>query len=145
MRGRVIGRASGPVCPLLFGPIGHQPPIWYQPAWPRMRAFALPTYSDGFVRVNVLGREAHGLVAASDYEAVCDELTRALHDLVDARSGAPIVKEVVRTRRPPRTWKAARCSPSRDAGPLAAIPRRFSRPRAGRSIARAPSEDRGAA
>jgi hypothetical protein len=37
-------------------------------------------------------------VAASDYEAVCDELTRALHDLVDARSGAPIVKDVIRTR-----------------------------------------------
>jgi len=96
---RFIGRASVPVCPLLFGPLGHQPPIWYRPAWPRMRAFALPSYSEGFVRINVLGREAHGLVAASDYEAVCDELTRALHDLADARSGAPIVKDVVRTRR----------------------------------------------
>lgn len=96
---RFIGRESVPVCPLLFGPLGHQPPIWYQPAWPRMRAFALPSYSDGFVRLNVLGREARGLVATSDYEAVCDELTRALHDLVDARSGAPVVKEVVRTRR----------------------------------------------
>jgi len=96
---RFIGRASVPVCPLLIGPLGHQPPMWYQPAWPRMRAFALPSYSQGFVRLNVRGREAHGLVAASDYDAVCDELTRALHDLVDARSGAPIVKDVVRTRR----------------------------------------------
>jgi predicted AlkP superfamily phosphohydrolase/phosphomutase len=96
---RFIGRASVPVCPLLLGPLGHQPPVWYQPAWSRMRAFALPSYSDGFVRINVRGREAHGLVAASDYEAVCEDLTRALHDLVDARSGAPIVKEVIRTRR----------------------------------------------
>jgi predicted AlkP superfamily phosphohydrolase/phosphomutase len=96
---RFIGRGSVPVCPLLFGPLGHQPPIWYQPAWPRMRAFALPSYSEGLVRINVRGREAHGLVAASDYEAVCGELTRALHELVDARSGAPIVKDVVRTRR----------------------------------------------
>lgn len=96
---RFIGRASVPVCPLLFGPLGHQPPMWYQPAWSRMPAFALPSYSEGFVRINVRGREAHGLVAASDYEAVCDELTRVLHQLVDARSGAPIVKDVVRTRR----------------------------------------------
>jgi hypothetical protein len=94
-----IGRASVPVCPLLFGPLGHQPPIWYQPAWSRMRAFALPSYSEGFVRINLRGREAHGVVAAADYEAVCEELTRALHDLVDARSGEPIVKDVVRTRR----------------------------------------------
>jgi predicted AlkP superfamily phosphohydrolase/phosphomutase len=94
----LVGRASVPVCPLLFGTLGHQPPIWYRPAWPRMRAFALPSYSEGFVRINVRGREGHGLVDAASYGDVCDEITRLLHDLVDARTGAPIVKDVVRTR-----------------------------------------------
>jgi predicted AlkP superfamily phosphohydrolase/phosphomutase len=96
---RIIGRSSVPVCPLLIGALGHQPPLWYQPAWPRMRAFALPSYSEGFVRINVRGREAQGLVEPSAYEAVCDELLRLFHELVDARTGTPIVKEVVRTRR----------------------------------------------
>ena len=74
------------------------PTSWYRNYWPRMQAFALPSYSDGLIRINLIGREASGKVAPSDYEAVCASITRSLHELKDARTQAPIVKKVIRTR-----------------------------------------------
>jgi predicted AlkP superfamily phosphohydrolase/phosphomutase len=49
--------------------------------------------------VNVRGREASGVVAAQDYDRVCDQLTAEITALTDARSGKPIVHAVRRTRR----------------------------------------------
>jgi predicted AlkP superfamily phosphohydrolase/phosphomutase len=92
-----LGMNSVPLCPDDC-PIGTQPPMWYHPAWPGMKAFALPSFSEGYVRLNVRGREARGLVDPADYEAVCAEITAELHALTDARTGRPAVKRVVRTR-----------------------------------------------
>jgi predicted AlkP superfamily phosphohydrolase/phosphomutase len=63
-----------------------------------MKAFALPSFSEGYVRLNVRGREKDGIVDAADYEAVCREISAELHRLTDARTGKPAVKRVVRTR-----------------------------------------------
>jgi predicted AlkP superfamily phosphohydrolase/phosphomutase len=92
-----LGMNSLPLCPDDC-PLGAQPPMWYHPAWPGMKAFALPSFSEGYVRLNVQGREAQGVVNPADYEAVCDEIAGELHRLTDARTGQPAVKRVVRTR-----------------------------------------------
>ncbi|MFB2973583.1 alkaline phosphatase family protein [Aerosakkonema sp. BLCC-F183] len=77
------------------------PSKWYQPYWPQMKAFYIPGFSDGYIRLNVQGRESQGVVSASEYKAVCDELIEQLHQLKDARNGKPVVKGVVRTRENP--------------------------------------------
>ena len=82
-------------------PLDWNPLNWYQPLWPRMRAFALPSYSHGMVRLNVQGRDGSGVVPAPEYDAECGRLEAVLGGLSDARTGAPLVREVVRTRRRP--------------------------------------------
>jgi predicted AlkP superfamily phosphohydrolase/phosphomutase len=66
-----------------------------------MRAFALPTYSEGLIRINLQGRDASGLVAPHAYHRTCDEICELLGELRDARSGGPMVREIVRTRSGP--------------------------------------------
>ncbi|MBD2022192.1 alkaline phosphatase family protein [Leptolyngbya sp. FACHB-36] len=75
-----------------------QPARWYQPFWPQMKAFALPSYSEGYIRINLKGREPQGIVEPAEYDALCDELTQLLYNLKDARTGQPMVRGVTRTR-----------------------------------------------
>lgn len=81
-----------------FGAAGWIPAVWYRPAWPRMRSFALPSYADGHVRINVAGREVGGIVDPSEYEAECERVAVFLRGATDARTGRPLVREVLRTR-----------------------------------------------
>ncbi len=74
------------------------PILAYRHCWPNMRAFALPGFADGQIRINLQGREANGQVAPEDYNATCHELIEMLHGLKDSRSGLPLVKAVQRTR-----------------------------------------------
>ncbi len=78
-----------------------QPTNWYRPIWEKMRAFALPSVADGYVRINVVGREARGLVEPADYDSVCTEISDQLRELVDARTGRPMVERIIRTRSDP--------------------------------------------
>jgi predicted AlkP superfamily phosphohydrolase/phosphomutase len=91
----------GPAYPGRFGSLFHQPPMWFSPLWSRMRCFALPSIAHGYIRINVRGREAQGLVAPGDYGAFCEELGRHLRELRNARTGRRLVKEIVRTREAP--------------------------------------------
>lgn len=75
-----------------------QPLTWFDHRWPKMKAFALPTYGDGYVRINLKGREGRGRVSPADYDTLCDEITDMLNALRNPRNGRPVVKEVVRTR-----------------------------------------------
>lgn len=75
-----------------------EPLNWYKPLWSQMRAFAIPSFSDGHVRINLKGREPNGIVVPSEYDALCDELTEKLYRLKDGRTGKPVVKKVLRTR-----------------------------------------------
>lgn len=81
--------------------LSWNPAMWYRDLWPRMRAFALAPVSDGYIRVNVAGREAAGVVAPEDYPAVLDELTGLLESLTDPRTGHTVVERIERTRAAP--------------------------------------------
>lgn len=54
----------------------------------------------GGVRINLVGREAKGLVEpGEEYNRICEELTASLLTFVNADTGRPLVREVVRTDR----------------------------------------------
>jgi len=89
---------QGPAYPGRFGSLFHQPAMWYSPHWPNMKCFALPSISHGYIRINVRGREANGVVQPADYDLCCEEISNHLRALRDARTGRPVVEKVVRTR-----------------------------------------------
>jgi predicted AlkP superfamily phosphohydrolase/phosphomutase len=64
------------------------------------RFFAVPHNAHaGCVRINVKGREPHGVVEpGAEYESLIANLIRDLMQIRDADTGAPAVKEVARTR-----------------------------------------------
>jgi predicted AlkP superfamily phosphohydrolase/phosphomutase len=64
--------------------------------WPATRAFAIPSEEFGWIRLNVAGREAAGIVAPGDYGATCDELEEMLRSLTSP-SGEALVTDVGRT------------------------------------------------
>lgn len=78
--------------------VSWQPTTFYREYWPQMRAFALPSYYDGRIRINLAQREAQGKVAVEDYEATCTELTNLLDACRDARTGESIVADIERPR-----------------------------------------------
>jgi predicted AlkP superfamily phosphohydrolase/phosphomutase len=63
--------------------------------WSATRAFAMPSEQHGWIRLNVAGREAAGVVAPRDFERVGDELEAMLRSLT-SQSGEPVVQDVVR-------------------------------------------------
>lgn len=81
--------------------IAYQPASWLTFLWPKMKAFALQSFSEGYIRINLKNREPNGVVDASEYESVCQEITDKLMQLTDARTGKKLVNKVVRTRQDP--------------------------------------------
>lgn len=79
----------------------YQPTLWYSPLWPKMTAFALPSFSEGYIRLNVQGREKSGVVHPNEYHAVVDDICNNLRELRCARTGIPMVAEIVQTRTNP--------------------------------------------
>lgn len=73
-----------------------QPAHRYQPHWRRMPAFALPSFYDGRVRINLRGREREGIVEPSRYEETCRELETLFRECRDPRTGEPAVKDIER-------------------------------------------------
>jgi predicted AlkP superfamily phosphohydrolase/phosphomutase len=73
--------------------------MWYQPAWTRMKAFALPSFSEGYVRLNVRGRERDGIIDPADYSATCDRIESLLEQVRNPRTGSPMVQKIMRPRR----------------------------------------------
>jgi predicted AlkP superfamily phosphohydrolase/phosphomutase len=78
--------------------------------WSRTRAFALPTDQNGWVRVNLAGRERLGVVPEADYVGLCDALETRLQSLATI-DGRPVVADVLR---PARSIGEARISPLPD-------------------------------
>ncbi|UHD15867.1 hypothetical protein [Thiocapsa bogorovii] len=72
------------------------PVVRYRSFWPRMKAFALPSYFDGRIRLNLAGRESRGQVALEDYEATRDEIEDVLRACRDPRTDAPAVAAIRR-------------------------------------------------
>jgi predicted AlkP superfamily phosphohydrolase/phosphomutase len=79
-----------------------QPASRYRQHWPRMPAFALPSFYDGRIRINLRGRERDGMVEVSNYEETCQALETMLRDCRDPRTGEPVVDSFERawTRNP---------------------------------------------
>ncbi|MGL5081558.1 MAG: alkaline phosphatase family protein [Microcoleaceae cyanobacterium] len=77
------------------------PAQWYKPLWPQMKAFAIPSFAEGYVRINLKGREPQGIVDPTEYHQVCDDLCEKLSELKDPRTGIPMVTRIVRTRENP--------------------------------------------
>ncbi len=80
------------------GNLYWHPTIWYQQFWPQMKAFSLPFFEGGHIRINLKGREPNGIVDVSEYNSLCEKLTEKLYRLTDGRTGEPIVEKVIRTR-----------------------------------------------
>lgn len=64
--------------------------------WQQTRAFSLPTDQHGWVRINLSGREAKGIVTVEEYDELCRELEEKLRSLI-THEGKPLVREVIRT------------------------------------------------
>jgi len=77
-------------------PLEWMPACLYQPHWHAMRFFALPSFYDGRVRINLAGREGEGMVSPADYEAVCDGVESLVRQCRDVRTGESVVDRVER-------------------------------------------------
>jgi predicted AlkP superfamily phosphohydrolase/phosphomutase len=64
--------------------------------WERTPAFTLRADLNGYIRLNVQGREPRGIVAPSDVRALCDRLSDGLMSFRDADTGEPIIEEIRR-------------------------------------------------
>jgi predicted AlkP superfamily phosphohydrolase/phosphomutase len=61
-----------------------------------MPFFALPSFYDGRLRINLKGRERHGRVHPSRYAATCDEIERLIRACRDPITGEEAVDSVER-------------------------------------------------
>lgn len=64
--------------------------------WSQTRAFSLPTDQHGWIRVNLRGREADGIVPVEQYDRVCRQLEQSLRCLT-TEERKPLVHDVIRT------------------------------------------------
>jgi predicted AlkP superfamily phosphohydrolase/phosphomutase len=64
--------------------------------WTRTTAFTLRADLQGYVRVNLAGREARGVVPETELRPICDRIADGLLQFRDAEDGAPVVAEVLR-------------------------------------------------
>ncbi len=82
-------------------PLDWDPGNWYRRAWPMMRAFTMPGYSEGLIRVNVAGRDGPDGVDPADFDKVCREIEHLVSEVVDPRTGRTVAQQVVRVRSTP--------------------------------------------
>lgn len=75
--------------PTAIQTLDWMPAALYQPYWKSMRAFALPSFYDGRIRINLNGRERFGLVDPTDYQQTCEEIIQLLEECTDSRTGGP--------------------------------------------------------
>lgn len=92
--------SAGDISPSHDGPMRQelhwQPAHRYRRHWPRMRAFAIPSFKDGRIRINLRGRERDGIVEMSQYEETCQTLETLLRECRDPRTGEPAVAAIDR-------------------------------------------------
>lgn len=73
------------------GSMAWMPSARYADRWPLMDAFALPSFYQGRIRVNLEGRERDGRVSPARLDDVLDEIEGLLDACRDPRSGRPLV------------------------------------------------------
>jgi len=66
--------------------------------WRNTRVFPLPTDLQGYLRINLKGREPQGIVEPGrEYEELCDRIREALTTLVHPSDGRPVVRQIIQT------------------------------------------------
>lgn len=73
-----------------------QPATRYAEYWPQMPAFALPSFYDGRIRINLKGRERNGIVEPSRYETTCREIEAMVRECRTPGTGESAVVTVER-------------------------------------------------
>ena len=81
--------------------LSWMPLMRHRHRWARMRAFALPSFYDGRIRVNLAGREVSGIVSIDGYNATLDEIEAMLRACTEPRTGSPVVAAIERTKGDP--------------------------------------------
>ena len=59
-----------------------------------MPAFALPSFYDGRIRINLQGREANGVVSLQEYQSTCQRLSCIVSECANLLTMEPAVEEV---------------------------------------------------
>jgi predicted AlkP superfamily phosphohydrolase/phosphomutase len=72
-----------------------RPTMMPQYDWSKTRAFALVSEHHGSIRINLIGREAKGIVPLEDYEETCRQVEQQLRNLT-TDDGKPLVKTIIR-------------------------------------------------
>jgi len=68
--------------------------------WSRTRAFCQVADLQGYIRINLKGREAAGVVEPGvEFESLCAQIADGLLTFRDADTGEPVVREVIRSDR----------------------------------------------
>ena len=73
-----------------------QPAARYAESWPQMSAFALPSFYDGRVRINLKGRERNGIVEPSRYDETCRQIETLVRECRNPLTGESAVERVER-------------------------------------------------
>jgi len=82
--------------------LSWMPAAAYQPFWHSMPAFALPSFYDGRIRLNLRGREHRGRIELADYRrtlADVEDLIRACRDPATGETAVDIVEYPAPTNR----------------------------------------------
>jgi predicted AlkP superfamily phosphohydrolase/phosphomutase len=62
--------------------------------WSDTKAFMAFCDLDGYIRINLRGRERNGLVEADEYRPLCEQIAEGLRTFRDADTGEPLVSEI---------------------------------------------------
>ena len=81
-------------------PLSWHPASWYRDQWKKMKAFALPSVGDGYIRLNVNNREQGGMIAEKDFQENINEIIYLLESCKTI-GGKDIVDEVIIIRSNP--------------------------------------------
>ncbi len=66
--------------------------------WNATEAFTLRADVQGYIRINLQGREPRGIVPPGQYDSLCDRIAEGLCSFRDASTEDPVVEEVRRAR-----------------------------------------------
>lgn len=81
-------------------PLSWHPASWYRDQWKRMKAFALPSVGDGYIRLNMKNREEEGIIEEKDFQKNINEVIYLLKNCKTI-DGKNIVDKAVTTRSHP--------------------------------------------
>jgi predicted AlkP superfamily phosphohydrolase/phosphomutase len=67
-------------------------------SWSQTRAFLIENANEGYIRINLRGREPEGIVnPGKEYEDLCDEIYRTVKTMINPANGALAARAVYKT------------------------------------------------